>query len=85
MANIKSQKKRIKTNETARQRNRAMRSKVRTAIKNFESTLEGDDTEAAKEALRLASKQLDKAATNGAIHRNYASRYKSRLTKRLNA
>ena len=85
MANIRSQKKRIKTNEIARQRNRAIKSELRTFVSKFETVLESGDTEAAKAALGVALQQYDKAAAKGAVHRNYASRHKSRLSRRLNS
>ncbi len=82
MANIKSQKKRNKTNEKARLRNKAVRSEMKTRIKtalDIAGSGEGD-TEA---ALRLAIKRLDTAAAKGVIHKNQAARKKSRLAKRV--
>lgn len=82
MANIKSQKKRNKTNEKARLRNKAVRSEMKTRIKtalDVAGSGEGD-TEA---ALRIAIKRLDTAATKGVIHKNQAARKKSRLAKRV--
>lgn len=83
MANIKSQIKRNRTNEAARERNKAVRSEVRTRIKNAEqATAEG--TEDAAELTRLAVKSIDSAATKGVIHANAAARRKSRLMRQLN-
>ncbi len=81
MANIKSQIKRIRTNELARQRNKAVKSEIRTRVKNAVAAA-GTDAEA--EALRLAIKRLDSAASKGVIHKNQAANRKSGLMKRLN-
>ena len=82
VANIKSQKKRILTNAKAAERNKAVRSELRTRVKNAvgsAGTPEGDAD------LRLAMKRLDKAAAKGVIHPNAAARRKSRLMRKLNA
>jgi small subunit ribosomal protein S20 len=82
MANIKSQIKRNKQNEVRRVRNKAVRSEIRTRVKNAESAAaEGAETSA--EALRMAVKRIDKAASKGVIHKNQAANRKSRLMKRL--
>jgi small subunit ribosomal protein S20 len=82
VANIKSQIKRNKTNEKARVRNKAVRAELKTRVKNAVTAAEsGADNSA--EALRLAVKRIDKAATKGVIHKNAAARKKSRLMKRL--
>ncbi len=78
MANIKSQIKRIGTNEKARLRNKAAKSEVKTRIKTAVASLERGG-EAAPEDLRLAVKKLDKAASRGIIHRNQAANRKSSL------
>ncbi len=84
MANIKSQIKRNRTNEAARERNKAVRSEVRTRIKHAEqATAAGADD--AAELTRIAIASLDKAATKGVIHRNAAARRTSRLMRQLNA
>ena len=83
MANIKSQIKRIKTNEKARLRNKDVKSSLKTAVRNFRSAVSGDDAEAATTALRTASRQLDKAATKGVIHRNQAANRKSAMAAQL--
>ena len=82
MANIKSQKKRILTNAKAAERNRAVRSEMKTRVKKAESTVGTDENEA---AVRAAVKRLDAAASKGVIHKNTAARRKSRLMKRINA
>ena len=82
MANIKSQKKRILTNAKAASRNKAVRSELKTRLKNAVSAIGTDNAEAAG---RLAQKKLDKAATKGVIHKNAAARRKSRLAKKINA
>jgi small subunit ribosomal protein S20 len=82
MANIKSQIKRNKQNEVRRVRNKGVRSEIRTRVKNAESAVaEGPDASA--EALRVAVKRIDKAASKGVIHKNQAANRKSRLMKRL--
>jgi small subunit ribosomal protein S20 len=83
VANIKSQIKRNRQNEKARERNKAVRSELKTRTKHVLAAAEaGEDT---VESLRLAVKRIDTAAAKGVIHRNEASRRKSRLTKRINA
>lgn len=82
MANIKSQIKRNKQNEVARERNKAVRSELRTRTKNAVSAV-GTDTE--DQALRAAIKRIDKAAAKGVIHKNQAANKKSGLMRRLNA
>lgn len=82
MANIKSQIKRIKTNEAARERNKRVKSEVRTRTKN---ALAAAGTEAEVETLKAAIKRIDKAATKGVIHKNQAANKKSGLMRRINA
>ncbi|MFV8381986.1 30S ribosomal protein S20 [Corynebacterium hindlerae] len=84
MANIKSQMKRIKTNEKARQRNQAIRSAVRTEIRKFRAAVEAGDKAAAETQLRVASRSLDKAVTKGVFHRNNAANKKSSMALALN-
>ncbi|WP_104524925.1 30S ribosomal protein S20 [Blastococcus atacamensis] len=81
MANIKSQLKRIKTNEKARQRNVAVKSALKTAVRRVRTAAESGDAAAATAALATANKQLDKAASKGVIHKNQAANRKSGLTK----
>lgn len=82
MANIKSQKKRIRTNQKRTERNRAVRSELRTRVKSAVSSI-GDESN--DEEVRLAIQRLDKAAEKGIIHPNQAARRKSRLMKKVNA
>lgn len=82
MANIKSQKKRILTNAKRAERNRAVRSEMKTRTKRAIDTVGTDDND---EAVRLAVKRIDKAAAKGVIHPNAAARKKSRLMKRVNS
>lgn len=84
MPNIKSAIKRVKTSEKKRAHNAAQKSALRTAVRTFETLAEKNEVDAAKSALLTASKKLDKAASKGLIHKNVASRQKSRLTKILN-
>ncbi|PSA85795.1 30S ribosomal protein S20 [Corynebacterium diphtheriae] len=84
MANIKSQKKRILTNEKARQRNQAIRSAVRTEIRKFRAAVAAGDKAAAEAQLRVASRALDKSVTKGVFHRNNAANKKSNMTHALN-
>jgi small subunit ribosomal protein S20 len=85
MPNIKSAIKRTKTSEQRRQRNASQKSALRTAVKQADQAIAGTDVNAAKAALVLAQKKLDKAVTKGLIHKNAAARKKSRLAKKLNA
>ncbi len=80
MANIKSQIKRIKQNEVRRERNRAVRSEIRTRTKSAFSAIEAGAEDSA-ETLKTAIKKLDKAAAKGVIHPNQAARRKSRLMR----
>ena len=85
MANIKSQKKRILTNEKARKRNQAVRSEVKTAIKKVDEAVLAGDKDAATAAALAANRKLDKAASKGVIHANQAANRKSGVTRRVNA
>jgi small subunit ribosomal protein S20 len=84
VANIKSQIKRIKTNEKRRLRNKSVKSSVKTAIRKFREAAEAGDREKATILLRDASKKLDKAASKGVIHANQAANKKSAMAKRAN-
>lgn len=84
MANIKSQIKRIKTNEKARLRNQAVRSAVRTEIRKFNAAIEAGDKDAAQAQLRTASRALDKAVTKGVFHINNAANKKSNMATAFN-
>ncbi len=85
MANIKSQIKRVKTNEKRRQRNKSVRSSVRTAVRKFREAVEAGNTEDAATLQRAAAKALDKAASKGVIHKNQAANRKSAMAKRINS
>jgi small subunit ribosomal protein S20 len=79
VANIKSQIKRIKTNEKARQRNKATKSALKTSVRRFREASEGGDTAKAAELARVASRALDRAASKGVIHKNQAANRKSAI------
>ena len=83
MANIKSQIKRIKTNEKARQRNVAVRSALKTTVRRFRTAADSGDAAAATAALEAAGKALDKAASKGVIHKNQAANRKSGMAKQV--
>jgi small subunit ribosomal protein S20 len=83
VANIKSQIKRNKQNEKARQRNKAVKSSLKTAVRNLREAADSGDTGKADEALRAAYTKLDKAASKGVIHKNQAANRKSALAKRV--
>ncbi|MDQ4501110.1 30S ribosomal protein S20 [Sinomonas sp. ASV322] len=85
MANIKSQKKRILTNEKARQRNMAVKSELKTLIRAVNTAVEASDKDRAAAALERASKKLDKAVSKGVIHKNQAANRKSGIAKKVNA
>ena len=85
MANIKSQIKRNKQNETRRLRNRYFLGKARKASREAVVTIERGDQAESREAVLRAVRELDKAAQKGVIHKNNAARRKSRLMKRLNS
>jgi small subunit ribosomal protein S20 len=84
MANIKSQIKRIKTNEKARLRNKSVKSSVKTAIRKFREAAEAGEKDKAIELMRDAGRKLDKAASKGVIHANQAANKKSAMAKRAN-
>jgi small subunit ribosomal protein S20 len=80
VANIKSQIKRIKTNEKAR--NKAVKSSLKTAVRKAREAMEAGDVEKATALTREANKKLDKAASKGVIHKNQAANKKSALAAR---
>ena len=82
MANIKSQIKRNKQNEKAHQRNKAVKSELRTHVRKFREAVESGDVAAATSALQVASRKLDKAVSKGVIHKNQAANRKSAIAKR---
>ena len=84
MANIKSQFKRIRTNEAARLRNKSVKSSLKTAIRSFREAADTGDRETAVAALNHASRQLDKAVSKGIIHANQAANKKSAMAHRAN-
>jgi small subunit ribosomal protein S20 len=84
VANIKSQIKRIATNEKARQRNQSIKSSVKTAIRKFREAAEAGDKDKAVELQREAAKKLDKAASKGVLHPNQAANKKSAMARRAN-
>ena len=83
MANIKSQIKRIGTNKIARQRNKAVKSELRTHVRRVREAVSAGDKDAATTALREAGKKLDKAVSKGVIHANQAANRKSALAKQV--
>ena len=85
MANIKSQIKRNKTNEKARERNKAVKSELKTYVRKVREAIEAGDRETATAALEKAGRKLDKAVSKGVIHRNQAANRKSKLAKRVNS
>ena len=85
MANIKSQIKRIRTNEVARVRNKSVKSALKTSIRRFRAAADAGDRERALTELQTASRQLDKAASKGVIHPNQAANKKSAMAQRANA
>jgi small subunit ribosomal protein S20 len=82
VANIKSQIKRNKQNEKARQRNKAVKSSLKTSVRKFREAADAGDTDAAVLAMRDACRGLDKAASKGVIHKNQAANRKSAMAKR---
>lgn len=85
VANIKSQIKRIKTNEKARQRNKAVKSSLKTAIRKAREVVAAGDTQKAEELTREASRKLDKAVSKGVIHKNQAANKKSALASKASS
>ncbi len=85
MANIKSQIKRIKTNEKARQRNKAVKSELKTAIRRTHEAVAAGDSEKAAAAQQVAGRKLDKAVSKGVLHKNNAANKKSALAHRVSA
>lgn len=83
MANIKSQIKRIKTNAARTERNKAHKSELRTWIRKFRQAADAGDAAQAQEALKVASRKLDKAVTKGVIHPNQAANKKSAMAKKV--
>ncbi|MCR5665458.1 MAG: 30S ribosomal protein S20 [Eubacterium sp.] len=85
MANIKSAKKRILVTQTKTERNKSIRSKVKTSIKKVETAVAAKNADEAKAALPVAISEINKATTKGIYHKNNAARKVSRLTKAVNS
>ena len=85
MANIKSAKKRILTSQVRAERNKAVKSRVKTYIKKVEVAIAEGDKTAAQASLQVAIGEISKAASKGIYHKNTAARKVSRLTKAVNA
>ena len=84
MANIKSQIKRIRTNEKAEARNKSARSAIKTAVRRFRDAVAAGDQKAINSELVAANKKLDEAVSSGVLHRNNAANKKSALAKAAN-
>ncbi len=82
MANIKSQIKRNRQNELARERNKSVRSALKTAVRRFEEAVTAGNTDEAKKFAGEATKKLDKAASKKVIHKNQAANRKSAIAKK---
>lgn len=85
MANIKSQIKRNRQNEVARERNKAVKTGLKSAIRKFREAAEGGDAEKARALAAAASRKLDKAASAGVIHKNQAANRKSAIAKKASS
>jgi len=84
LANIKSAKKRVLVNQKKAERNKSIKSGVKTSIRKVEAAVAAKDKEAAVAALQNAISTIDKAATKGVYHKNTAARKVSRLSKAVN-
>ena len=82
MANIKSQIKRNKQNHAAHERNKSVKSALKTAVRKFREAADAGNVDEAGTALRAATRQLDKAASKGVIHKNQAANRKSAISKK---
>lgn len=85
MANIKSQLKRIGTNAKAAERNKAVKSELKTVVRAVREAAVAGDKAAATAALQTANKKLDKAVSKGVIHKNQAANRKSAISKKVSA
>ena len=85
MANIKSQIKRNKQNEKAHERNKAVKTGLRTAVRKFREAADAGEKDKAVELGRAANRMLDKAASKGVIHKNQAANRKSSIAKKAAA
>ena len=84
MTNIKSAKKRVKTDAIKKERNKDKVASMRTAIKKVKLASKQGDAKLAEENLKVANKKIDKAVKSGLVHKNKAARDKSKLTKTVN-
>ena len=82
MANIKSQIKRNRQNEAAHERNKSVKSALKTAVRHFREAAASGDAERAQELAKVAGRKLDKAASAGVIHKNQAANRKSAIAKK---
>lgn len=85
LANIKSAKKRILVIETKTERNKAIKSKVKTYVKKVEAAVAAKDAATAKDALKIAIVEISKAGSKGVYHKNTCARKVARLTKAVNS
>jgi len=85
VANIKSQIKRNRQNEAAHERNKAVKSALKTSVRKFRAAAEAGDADEAKAAALDAAKRLDKAASKGVIHKNQAANRKSAIHKQVSS
>ena len=85
MANIKSQIKRNKTNQKANDRNRAVKSELKTSIRQAREAITAGDKDKAQEAVKVAARKLDKAVSKGVLHENQAANRKSAIAKQAAA
>jgi small subunit ribosomal protein S20 len=85
VANIKSQIKRIRTNEAARLRNKSVKSALKTAVRRVRTAIDAGDKQAAEAQLKVAARSLDKAVSKGVIHPNQAANRKSALAHQISA
>jgi small subunit ribosomal protein S20 len=85
VANIKSQIKRNRQNETAHERNKSVKSALKTAVRRFQEALEAGDAEKAKSLAAAAGRALDKAASKGVIHKNQAANRKSAVARKASS
>ncbi len=85
MANIKSQIKRNRQNDAAHERNKAVKSALKTAVRKFRAAADAGNADEARTAAAVATKQLDKAASKGVIHKNQAANRKSAISKKASS
>ena len=85
MANIKSQIKRIKQNDAAHERNKSVKSALKTSIRRFREAADAGNADEAKELAKAANRKLDKAASAGVIHKNQAANKKSAIARKASS